>query len=187
MSRLILVVPRGRHTSGRAVFLGGDGAPRLPPFAILATADRAAGARQGNPRCDPLRAFGDTPTGVYLVAGALPPRRGGLGALILAPAGGAALDALRAGRTRFLLHGGRLDLRGELRATFGGVRVSDTDLAALFAAINRAHAESDPLGSVEIVEQEDSSAGAAATPAPPRRRGRRDFVELALLTLAVAA
>ena len=41
-------------------------------------------------------------------------RFGALGALVLTPVAGDALEALRAGRRRFLLHGGPTDRRGRL-------------------------------------------------------------------------
>src|ERR1700734_889908 len=132
MSKLVVVVPVGRRAAGRAVLLGEDGSSRLAPFRVLATASGSAAARHGHPHRSRGKPFGDTPTGTYVVAGALPPGegdRGLLGALVLAPAGGDALEALRAGRTRFLLHGGPADASGRLRSTFGGLRVSDADLA----------------------------------------------------------
>src|SRR6185437_6749517 len=140
MSKLVIVVPVARRREGRAVLLGDDGRTILAPFPVLAIADARAAARHGNPGRDRRRPYGDTPSGSYVVAGALPPaagrrarRAGGAmpGALVLAPSGGEALEALRAGRTRYLVHGGPRDAGGRLRPTFGGVRVSDADLAAL--------------------------------------------------------
>ncbi len=163
MSKLVIVVPVGRHAAGRAVLLGNDGKLRLAPFRVLATSSGSAATRHGNSERDWRRPFGDTPTGSYLVAGALPPSAGAqplpeeahadrLGALVLSPVGGNALEALRAGRTRFLVHGGPADPSGRLRPTFGGLRVSDADLATLLAAINQANADADPVTSVEVDE-----------------------------------
>jgi hypothetical protein len=167
MSKLVIVVPAGRRAAGRAVLLGSDGKLRLAPVRVLATAAGSAAARHGNPGRDWRRPYGDTPAGSYVVAGALPPGASeSLGALVLSPAGGNALEALRAGRTRFLLHGGPADPEGRLRATFGGIRVSDADLALLFAAVNRANAEGDPLSSVEVEE----------TAAPSWKEGSLDEV-----------
>jgi hypothetical protein len=204
MSTLIVAVPAGRGALGRAVLLGGDGAPRLAPITVAATASRSAAAHHGNPRCDHRSLFGHIPTGTYVVTGALPPdgsarRRGGrrsVGALVLAPTAGDALDALRAGRTRFLLHAGPSDPEGRLRPTFGGLRVSDRDLASLLRAIREANAEGDPLSSVEVVEI-DAPTWTKAVP-PARRSRRRDlsrrsygraayFVRLALAACAALA
>src|SRR6185437_10427164 len=111
MSKLVIVVPVARRAEGRAVLLAEDGRTILAPFAVLAIADARAAARHGNPGRASRRPFGDTPTGSYVVAGALPPalgRRSGkrrgvgaMGALVLSPVGGDALEAMRAGRTRF--------------------------------------------------------------------------------------
>jgi hypothetical protein len=183
MAKLIIVVVAGRRAAGRGVLLGSDGKLMLAPFRVVATASAAAAARRDNPSRDWRRPFGDTPTGSYVVAGALPPGAGEgaeralpgaplrfaglrLGALVLAPAGGNALEAMRAGRTRFLLHGGQPDREGRLRSTCGGLRVSDEDLAALFAAINRANAAGDPLSTVEVEE----------TSAPAWQESPRDAV-----------
>ncbi len=161
MSKFVVVVPEGRRAAGRGVLLGENGRVRLGPLAVLATASDAVAARHGNPERDWREPFGDTPTGSYVIAGALPPgaaRRGSgaefglLGALALAPAAGNALVALRAGRIRFLLHGGPLDSNGLLRPTCGGLRVSDADLVALVRAINEANADGDALSSVEVAE-----------------------------------
>jgi hypothetical protein len=158
MSKLVVVVPVGRAAVGRGVLLGEDGQIRLGPIPVLATAGDVVAAHNGNPRRDWQKPFGHTPTGSYAVAGAVPPgasRRGKrskyglLGALVLAPVGGHALVALRAGRTRFLLHGGPLDSLGRLRPTFGALRVSDADFIALMGAINDANADGDALSTVE--------------------------------------
>ncbi len=196
MSKLVIVVPAGRRAAGQALLLGDDGKPRLAPFPVLATAAAGPAARHGNADRNWRRPFGHTPPGSYVVAGALPPgdasRSCLLGALALAPAGGDALLALRAGRTRFLVHGGPLDSSGRLRPTFGGLRVSNPNLTRLLRAINDAHAEGDPLSSVEVTET------SGPPPAPVSRAAlgfgrarsrttRRDFVGLALITLAAAA
>ena len=135
MSRLVIVVQTGRRAAGRAVLLGDDGTPRLKPLPVLATASDAAALRHGNPDRDWRRPFGDLPTGAYVVVRTLPPANGThcLGALVLSPTGGNALEALRAGRTCFLVHGGPTDPQGRLRPTFGGLRLVQSRL-------RRAHA-----------------------------------------------
>ena len=168
MSKLVIVVPARRHRCGRALLLGDDGATRLGPFRVLATASKWAAKKHGNEARDWRKRFGHPPTGTYVVGGSLPPgmtprprrirRFGALGALVLVPVAGDALEALRDGRKRFLLHGGPTDRRGRLRPTFGGFRVSDRQLAARFTAMNEANAALDPVSTVEVVE---------TTPRPP--------------------
>ena len=181
MCKLIVVVPVGRRASGRAVLIGNDGRLRVTPFRVLATASSSAAARRGNPGRDWRRPFGHMPTGSYVVAGAIPPGaptvdahgvgREPLGALVLSPVGGNALEALRAGRTRFLLHGGPPDAMGRLRSTFGGLRVSDADLTSLLRAINVANAERDPLSSVEVDETSTPAWTEEADDEVPSSRG----------------
>ena len=183
MSKLVIVPPAGRATVGRGVLLGERGqAEVLGPFRVLGTASESAASRNGNPGRDWRKPFGDTPTGSYLVAGALPPsakRRGLVGALILAPASGNAVAALAAGRTRFLLHGGALE-DDCLRATYGGLRIADQDLAVLVRVLNERNARGDALTSVEVVEMET-----LPWHEPPKKRPtRRDVVGLALVSLA---
>ena len=196
MSKLVIVVPTGRGEAGRGALFGGDGTLRLAPFRVVATASAKVASQNGNPTRDWRRPYGHTPTGSYVVASALPPcsdtgpelcaqHRPPLGALVLSPVGGNALEALRAGRTRFLVHGGRPDPEGRLRLTFGGIRVSDSDLASLLAALNEASADADPVTSVEVEETSTTpwargsldevplSRSAAAKTAEPRSPGER--------------
>lgn len=135
MSKLVIVVPADRRRCGRALLLGGDGSTRFGPIRVLATSSEWAARRHGNEARDWRKPFGHPPSGSYVVGGSLPPgvaprpkrmrRFGALGALVLVPVGGNALEALKAGRRRFLLHGGPTDRRRRLRPTFGGFRVSD--------------------------------------------------------------
>ncbi|HEY1697024.1 MAG TPA: hypothetical protein VGG39_32920 [Polyangiaceae bacterium] len=162
MSKLVIVVPAGRRRCGRALLLGSDGSTRAGPLRVLATASGWAAKRHDNEARDWRKPFGHTPTGSYLVAGSLPPgvaphprrwrRFGMLGALVLQPAGGDALEAAKAGRRRFLVHGGPEDRRGRLRPTFGGLRLSDSDLNVLLRAVNDANAARDPVSTVELLE-----------------------------------
>jgi hypothetical protein len=166
MSKLVIVVPTGRRTCGRAALLGGGGELRLVPFRVLATADGPAAARHGNPGRDWRRPFGDTPTGSYAIAGARD------AALVLAPVSGNALEASRSARSRVLVEGGPPDESGRLRATLGGLRVSDADLARLLRAVEEASAGADPVSSVELEEistplwMEEPDARAAPPRAP---------------------
>src|SRR5580692_9138226 len=163
MSKLVIVVPVGRGRAGRAVLLGDDGRTRFGSIRVLATASAWVASQYGNAGRDWQRPFGNAPTGSYVVGGSLPPgvmpspmskpsRFGRLGALVLDPVGGNALEAAKRGRTRFLLHGGPTDSSRRLRPTFGGFRVSDADLGALLKAVNEANASGDAVSSVEVAE-----------------------------------
>src|SRR5579884_1781722 len=169
MSKLVILVPTGRSYCGRAMLLGDDGTLRFGPLRVLATASRWAARRHGNETRDCRLPFGHPPTGSYVVTGSLPPgitprtkrarRFGALGALVLMPLGGEAGEAARAGRQRFLIHGGPTDARGRLRPTFGGFRLADRDLAALLQAVNQAYQQSDAVSAVEVAEVKDPSWG----------------------------
>jgi hypothetical protein len=162
MSKLVIVVPKERRSCGRAVLLGNDGSTLAGPLRVLATASLWAARRHGNEKCDWHKPFGHAPVGVYVIAGSLPPgvvprpkrwrRFGVLGALVLQPVAGDALEAAKGGRRRFLVHGGAEDRRGRLRPTFGGIRLSDPDLGVLLRAVNDANTAHDPVASVELVE-----------------------------------
>jgi len=134
MARLRILLPALRDRCGSGV-LASHGKVLCGPFRVLGTA---------NPRI-----ARNPPTGGYIVTALLPPgvpqerfpRLGRAGAIVLhGPAG------------RVLLHGGRLDDRGRLRRTRGGLRVADADLAALFDAIERTRAAGDPLSVVEVID-----------------------------------
>ena len=164
MSSLVIIVPRSRKYCGRAVLLGDDGAARLGPLRVLASASARVGRKHDNEGCDPLRRFGHTPTGSYVVSGSLPPgfahprrpsRFGQVGAILLEPRSGDALESMANGRRLFALHGGPLDPARRLRPTRGGLRMSDGDLTALALAINAALAAGDPLDKVVLMEAAD--------------------------------
>lgn len=180
VARLTILLPEARDRCGRAVLVSGGGEVLLGPFRVLGTASRHVSRRMGNPDHDRLRPFGDPPSGTYAVASSLPPgtlhtrrpgRFGKLGALVLEPTGGEALEAKTHGRARIVLHGGPRDRERRLRRTRGGLRVGNGKLAALLAAINRAQLAGDPLSAVEIV---DVARGFDQEPALAPARTRRD-------------
>ena len=174
MAKLFVLVRNGRRTCGRALLLARDGRTLLGPFRILATASRRAARKHGNATRSSLLPFGHPPSGTYVIIASLPPstphrradRYGRLGALLLAPRGGDALVATANGRMRYTIHGGPQDRAGRLRPTFGGLRLSDADLSALIDAINRAFRAGDPVSSVELIEEAETTtdAGFAALP-----------------------
>lgn len=163
MSKLVIVVPKGRRFCGRASLFGNDGAQRAGPFRVLATASVRVAKKRGNPTASPLQPFGHPPQGTYFLAASLPPgyvharrrrRYGRVGALLLAPQSGEALDATANGRALVALHGGPLDERRRLRPTRGGFRLSNRGMTRLLHAINAAQKDGDPLGSIEVYEVE---------------------------------
>lgn len=180
MSKLLVVLPTARDYCGRAILLSGRGARLLGPFRVLGTASGHVARRHGNPGRERRLPFGHPPAGTYLVAGSLPPasrprrpgRFGRLGALVLRPSAGEALGFAEK-RPRVVLHGGKCDRRGRLRRTRGGLRVSDADLRQLFAAINRAQADGDPVATVEVLDVPQSATGDGERPGGPLAQARR--------------
>jgi hypothetical protein len=163
MSKLVVVVPRGRAFCGRAYVVGGDGAMRAGPFRALATASARVAEKNGNPECSTLLPFGHPPAGTYVIAASLPPgyahrrrarRYGRVGAVLLAPTGGDALRARANGRKLIAIHAGPPDTSRRLRPTRGGIRLSNTHMRKLLAAINEAQHDGDPVASVELFEIE---------------------------------
>ncbi len=138
-----------------------DGTTRAGPFRALASASLRIAKKHDNAGASPLLPFGHPAEGTYVVAASLPPgyvhtrrtrKYGRVGALLLRPSGGQALDAVRNGRKLIAIHGGPRDKKRRLRRTRGGVRLSNTHMTALLRAINDAQLAGDPLVSVEIVE-----------------------------------
>lgn len=105
------------------------------PFRCLAKSDNLAAAAAGNPTRDPLRKMGDTPLGRFslsLIAPGTPERSYGPGKrYLLDPTGGAALLAKRNGRRGMEIHGGPLNIGGQLRPTHGCIRVDDATITEL--------------------------------------------------------
>ena len=161
MSLLLVVLPVSRDSCGRLGLIGGDGKTLFGPVRALGTADERVAKMHANPMRDPILPYGHPPTGDFDVIGSLPPgflhprrprRFGRSGALVLAPRGGQAIDALGNGRKFYYLHGGPADRRGRLRPTYGGIRVEERAMAALLEAVNRAFLEGDGVRSVQIVD-----------------------------------
>ena len=161
MSKLVIVVPKGRKFCGRGSLFGRDGVQRAGPFRTLATASVRVAKKKGNADASPLRPFGHPPQGTYVLAASMPPgwahgkrnrRYGHVGALLLAPQSGDALEATANGRKLVALHGGPLDRGRRLRPTRGGFRMTNHGMRALLEAINAAQADGDPLQSIEVVE-----------------------------------
>jgi hypothetical protein len=151
--RILIRLPKDRRRVGRLTLEGAAAGFSCP---CLGRADQIRAEAAMNPTRDPLRKFGDTPAGTY--AGAIGPtwadkeRSYGPHPVIrLEPTGGPAAQAKANGRDGLLIHGGAPAMDGQsLRPTNGCVRVSNSDQAAIVAALRAAGAHSFP---VEIVEE----------------------------------
>ena len=104
-------------------------------FRCLGFADRLAAAKHGNPRCDPLKPYGDFPTGNYMAIRTVsghPYKRYGVGPRwALTPWGGDAVRAHKNGRYGLLICGGALLPNKDLRPTRGDLRVDDSTIMIL--------------------------------------------------------
>jgi hypothetical protein len=122
------------------------------PYWVLARADYAYAKSKGNDGADPLKVYGNTPTGTYSVVRIEPcgddapslnsSRSYGVnGALVLVPTAGDALAAKEnGGRTGLLAHGGDLSPSTPgntlLRSTHGCIRMANADVATLTKVLN---------------------------------------------------
>lgn len=120
------------------------GATLAGPFSVYGRSDNSKAAAHGNPNRDPTQPYGDTPTGTYEIPRAI--ATGGAtsygsrsygpnGALVLKPKNGQAATAAANGRVGLLVHSGDPGSGGKLRATHGCLRLSNSDMATLMAAI----------------------------------------------------
>ncbi len=112
------------------------------PFEALGKADNAAATARGNDTRNPVRSYGDTPTGKYrgflnqLARTPINDRTYGPQAIItLDPISGQAKTAKENGRFGLLIHGGDLNTSGRLRPTFGCVRVANSSMVSILASI----------------------------------------------------
>lgn len=132
-------LPRDRRQLGTLTLLDADGEIVFGPVPCLGKADNVVAARALNPRRDPLRAMGDTPTGSYraMLAGPLSgahmfgPHR----VVRLEPTAGAALVAHQNGRRGLLIHGGAPGAGGALRPTYGCIRLADAHQSELVGTL----------------------------------------------------
>lgn len=119
-------------------------------FPCLGKADRETAARKGNPKCNPERPYGDTPTGAWRVrVGGIqkdPHVYGPNRVLLLWPLGGQGYLAYTiGGRGGIWIHGGDPNAAGGLRPTYGCIRVSNETMARLLELI-------DQHGQIETLE-----------------------------------
>lgn len=137
MKRLVVLLPRDRAKAGVLTLFDDAGELMFPGAPCLGKADNARAAKEGNPLRSPRMPYGDTPAGEYAPARveifAAPHARLGRGWIPLHGETGAALAAVRNGRTGLGIHAGRGD--GALVPTFGCLRVSDSTFDRLVQAI----------------------------------------------------
>lgn len=151
--RIEITLPRDRTQPGRLVVFGPNGT-QLGSFPALGKADNQEAARRGNPTRNPLRPFGDTPTGTWSAkVGKVMPDTSTYGlhpVIYLWPTGGDALTSHSPlnRRTGIWLHGGSLGAAGQLRPTYGCIRVHDGTMARLHGWIR----QYGPITNLEIKE-----------------------------------
>jgi hypothetical protein len=142
--RIVVELPRNRDLCGALLVFGTTGQVICGPFAAAARANDGLASLRGNPTRNPLHRFGDTPTGTWRVRETLPsgpetnfpaPEFGPYGVVILEGTGGDAALADANGRFRILIQGGDPSADGRLRATAGGLRLSNDAQSQLIRAI----------------------------------------------------
>lgn len=111
--------------------------------ACLGKSDNLTAKKNGNPGRDPLKQFGDTPLGTYTVSigpVAWPVTAYGIHPVLrIDPTGGDALVAESEGkRSGLLIHGGALNHHGQLRPTFGCIRVRNEHQKELVSRVKQA-------------------------------------------------
>lgn len=137
MAELVINLPVDRTKVGTIELFdnSGNSVFRAP---ALGMADSQKAASEGNPSRISTLPYGHTPSGGYDVVGfrVTGPghNHGPNGKIELNPVSGDALTAKTNGRTHLQIHGGALR-NGNLRATWGCIRVSDEDMANLNQAI----------------------------------------------------
>ena len=140
ISRITVCFPAQRDQPGTLKAFDAAGHLVSGPWPAVGKADPALAAAGGNPSCDRLQRFGDTPTGTYELVGLLPARSdaralsrfGPHGHLTLRPISGEAAEADANGRTMLLIHGGG----AFLAATDGSIRVPDPAMAEIVPLVS---------------------------------------------------
>ncbi|MBX9603534.1 MAG: L,D-transpeptidase [Bryobacteraceae bacterium] len=142
-TEILVILPADRNRLGRLVVDTG-GKMVFGPVDCFGRADDRAARARGNANRDPLKPFGDTPTGMYRChlgsapAPAVTRTYGPHGWVALDPVSGPALRAKKNGRFGLLIHGGDLNAAGRLRPTYGCVRVSNGDMEGLMRRLREA-------------------------------------------------
>jgi hypothetical protein len=137
---LIATLPKNRNIPGELVALD-DAGREWFRCDCFGKSDNAKAAAEGNARRDPLKRYGDTPTGTYRLErmGPWSPARtyGPHPVLLMVPTGGDALTSHSGLNPRrgLAIHGGDLGRNRKtklLRPTWGCVRVHNESLARIW-------------------------------------------------------
>jgi len=166
--KIRISLPENRDRAGWLEVVGEGGLVVFGPVPAAGRAHDEVARAHGNAERNPLRPYGDTPLGGYVVSGVTE------SVVLLEPASGPAALADAHGRFRFLIQGGAGDER--LHATAGAVRLFDRDQKRLVALMRRAG----PRAPCEIVTTpaEGEAVDLTRIPAdldPPAAPGRSTF------------
>src|SRR4051812_47414562 len=119
-----------------------SGGSRVAAGSGAASASADLATRHGNPGRDPLRPWGDAPSGDYQLLAKGPAPEGseaeyGNHVLVFQPMGGTALEAEAFGRLLLLVYAGPAGKDGRLRPTQGGVRLQPELFDQLLREVRR--------------------------------------------------
>lgn len=125
-------LPKDRFRPGRFWLTDDAGTVVFGPVPCRGEADNSGAVAHGNPIEDPTKAYGDHPAGSYRVLEVFwdpqPVHSYGPAFLKLEPTGGEAFTARVNGRSGIGIHGGDPGPNGELRPTFGCLRLSNENI-----------------------------------------------------------
>lgn len=150
---LIALLPKDRTQRGK-LQLWRDGS-LIQVFDVLGKSDNETARKRNNTSRNPLLPFGDTPVGTWKVAvGPIKSDHKTYGhnpVLMLWPTGGPALVSHDAAhrRTGIWLHGGDTNALGNLRPTFGCLRVHNETMARLHE-LSKQHGQITTLETKEV-------------------------------------
>jgi hypothetical protein len=150
--KLIALLPKDRTKLGTLQAISGS--TILCEWPCYAKADNFTAKHHGNPTRDPEKKYGDTPLGNWNVKiGEKQTDTAAYGVhpvIVMLPIDGPALRAYQIGeRSGIWLHGGKLNASGQLRPTFGCIRVHDSTMAELLLLAKK-HGSPDTLETKEI-------------------------------------
>lgn len=133
--RLRSLLPKNRWQTGRLWVENDSGGTIAGPWLCRGKADGQIALQHHNPERNPLKPFGDHPTGTYTVAGLIhnkpPVSSYGPCFILLDPIDGEAVKAEDAERRGLAIHGGNPTADGGLRATEGCLRTTNAAMTIL--------------------------------------------------------
>lgn len=134
-------LPKDRFRDGRFWLTDDGGTVIFGPVPCRGEADNSGAAAHGNVLEDPTKSYGDHPAGTYRVLEVFwapqPPRSYGPAFLKLEPTGGEAYAAKANGRSGIGIHGGDPGPSGELRPTFGCLRLRNDDINVVATVVDQ--------------------------------------------------